>query len=352
MGRSVDQDVHAAFIEFRAKDDDKVSLDGLFTRHLAEFSLQCLSVQCIYCHQTRAKNTSRQKQHLAECTANPNNHASAIRAQASPGNAIAAPNRYTTPSGSGQNALPGPAGTVVNGIPPPGPSLQTPLQTMTGRPALPSQTAVAGPSTLTTPARPTAATATTKTPKTAKSTPGTGLPAPPLDDVHASFVEFRAKDEDKVCSISVLLLRCHAWQIRLTYCKCLSVQCMFCQQVRAKNTSRQRQHLQECPQYLAAMKDSIPANNLLHKFDEGEIARSLQLPTPSLELDFRMSIKLNPRVSLGPGLFGERNWVSYVGGSWAGRWGKGAVIVSSSRSILLDEKLTFGSLEDRIRNSS
>lgn len=100
------------------------------------------------------------------------------------------------------------------------------------------------------------------------------------------------------------------------------------------------------------MKDSIPANNLLHKFDEGEIARSLQLPTPSLELDFRMSIKLNPRVSLGPGLFGERNWVSYVGGSWAGRWGKGAVIVSSSRSTLLDEKLTFGSLEDRIRNSS
>ncbi|KAF7511308.1 hypothetical protein GJ744_004873 [Endocarpon pusillum] len=302
MGRSVDQDVHAAFIEFRAKDDDK-----------------CLSVQCIYCHQTRAKNTSRQKQHLAECTANPNNHVSAIRAQASPGNAVAAPNGYTTPSGPGQNALPGPAGTVVNGVPPSGPSLQTPLQTMTGRPAIPSQTAVAGPSTLTTPARPTAATTTTttKTPKTAKSTPGTGLPAPPLDDVHASFVEFRAKDEDK----------------------CLSVQCMFCQQVRAKNTSRQRQHLQECPQYLAAMKDSIPANNLLHKFDEGEIARSLQLPTPSLELDFRMSIKLNPRVSLGPGLFGERNWVSYVGGSWAGRWGKGAVIPGGQDSQLVVKDL-------------
>jgi hypothetical protein len=24
------------------------------------------------------------------------------------------------------------------------------------------------------------------------------LPAPPLDDVHAAFVEFRAKEEDKV----------------------------------------------------------------------------------------------------------------------------------------------------------
>lgn len=76
------------------------------------------------------------------------------------------------------------------------------------------------------------------------------------------------------------------------------------------------------------MKDSIPANNLLHKFDEGEIARSLQLPTPSLELDFRMSVKLNPRVSLGQGMFGERSWISFVGGSWAGRWGKGIVIVS------------------------
>jgi hypothetical protein len=103
---------------------------------------------------------------------------------------------------------------------------------------------------------------------------------------------------------------------------------MFCQQVRAKNTSRQRQHLLECPNYLAAMKDSIPANNLLHKFDEGDVARSLQLPTPTLELDFRMSIKLNPRVSLGPGLFGERDWITYTGGSWAGRWGKGIVVVS------------------------
>jgi Protein of unknown function (DUF3237) len=113
-----------------------------------------------------------------------------------------------------------------------------------------------------------------------------------------------------------------------TTLQCLSVQCMFCQQIRAKNTSRQRQHLQECPQYLAAMKNAIPANNLLHKFDEGEIARSIQLPTPSLELDFRMSVKLNPSVSVGPGMFGHRNWISFIGGSWAGRWGKGVVIVS------------------------
>jgi hypothetical protein len=109
--------------------------------------------------------------------------------------------------------------------------------------------------------------------------------------------------------------------------QCLSVQCIYCNQIRAKNTSRQRQHLQECPNYLNVIKDSIPANNLLHRFDEGEVARSLQIPAPSLELDFRMSIKLNPRVPVGPGLFGNRNWISFIGGQWAGRWGKGIVIV-------------------------
>lgn len=159
------------------------------------WDIQCLSVQCIYCHQTRAKNTSRQKQHLLECTGNPNNHANAIRAQASPGNAIAAPNGYSTPSAPGPSALPGAAGNLMNGITPHATSLQSPLQNITNRPSLPAQNTVAGSSVLTTPARPAA---TTKTPKTAKSTPGTGLPAPPLDDVHASFVEFRAKDEDKV----------------------------------------------------------------------------------------------------------------------------------------------------------
>lgn len=228
---------------------------------------------------------------------------------------------------SQDSSLQAPLQNMINGVPSQDSSLQAPLQNMTGRPALPAQGAVAGPSTLTTPVRPTIS--TIKTPKRTKLTPGTGLPAPPLDDVHASFVEFRAKDEDKVCCLHATILRSHLRSDLLTGCKqCLSVQCMFCQQVRAKNTSRQRQHLQECPNYLAAMKDSIPANNLLHKFDEGEIARSLQLPTPTLELDFRMSVKLSPRVSLGPGLFGEQNWISFVGGSWAGRWGKGIVIVS------------------------
>jgi Protein of unknown function (DUF3237) len=180
------------------------------------------------------------------------------------------------------------------------------MQNMTNRPSLPTHTSgsvAPGPNGTPIPR------GTPKPQKTPKpNTPGTGLPAPPLDDVHAAFVEFKAKEEDK----------------------CLSVQCIYCNQIRAKNTSRQRQHLQECQTYLNVMKESIPANNLLHRFEENDIARSLQLPTPTIELDFRMSVKLNPKVSVGAGMFGHRNWVSFIGGQWAGRWGKGIVIVSHS----------------------
>ncbi|EAU32546.1 conserved hypothetical protein [Aspergillus terreus NIH2624] len=129
-------------------------------------------------------------------------------------------------------------------------------------------------------------------PKTSTS----NLPAPPLDDVHAAFVEFRAKEEDK------------------------------------------RQHLLECPTYLSVMKDSIPANNLLHTFPEGDIARSLQIPAPSLELDFRMSIKMNPKVSVGPSIWGHRDWVTFVGGQWAGRWGKGIVLPGGQDSQIVTKE--------------
>jgi hypothetical protein len=165
------------------------------------------------------------------------------------------------------------------------------------------------------------------TPKAKAPRPSTSnLPAPPLDDVHAAFVEFRAKEDDK----------------------CLSVQCIYCQQVRAKNTSRQRQHLLECPTYLNVMKDSIPANNLLHTFPEGDVARSLQIPVPALELDFRMSVKFNPRVSVGPGLWGQRDWISFVGGQWAGRWGKGIVLPGGQDSQVTVKELATSVSADYI----
>ncbi|KAJ6088568.1 hypothetical protein N7486_009829 [Penicillium sp. IBT 16267x] len=295
MGRTVDQEVHAAFVEFRAKEDDK-----------------CLSVQCIYCQQIRAKNTSRQKQHLLECPGlrgHPNAPQPTQPAQAP--NGIGPTNGYPgTPNGPttaapGQTGptIPTPNGSMItNGVNPHATPLGTPLSTLQNRPpmATPGPPAVGAPPG----SAPSSLPPPRSTPKP-KSKPSTSsLPAPPLDDVHAAFVEFRAKEEDK----------------------CLSVQCIYCQQVRAKNTSRQRQHLLECPTYLSVMKDSIPANNLLHTFPEGDVARSLQIPAPTLELDFRMSIKMNPKVPVGQSIWGHREWVSFIGGQWAGRWGKGIVL--------------------------
>ncbi|KAL1992815.1 hypothetical protein VTN49DRAFT_3571 [Thermomyces lanuginosus] len=297
MGRTVDQEVHAAFVEFRAKEDDK-----------------CLSVQCIYCQQIRAKNTSRQKQHLLECPGLRGQQAAQQQAAAAGAGGIGAPNYSATPNAPGSAAHAGPGATgnpmgspngplMGNGVNPHTP-MQTPLQALQNRPQLPNSAGGGSVSGTPVPQQ--------RSHKKTKHNPS-NLPAPPLDDVHAAFVEFRAKEEDK----------------------CLSVQCIYCQQVRAKNTSRQRQHLLECPNYLNVMKDSIPANNLLHTFPEGDIARSLQLPAPSLELDFRMSIKVNPRVSVGNSLVGQRDWVTFVGGQWAGRWAKGVVLPGGQDSQLV-----------------
>ena len=333
-------------------------------------TIQCLSVQCIYCQQIRAKNTSRQKQHLLECPGL-RGHPSAPQPQAqsaqATANGINAANGYpptpngptaaATGAGPGPGtALPTPNGPIMsNGVNPHATPMQTPLPNMSGRGTLSTPgappTAGAGSSTGTTSQQGSRA-----TPKPKQKAPAaTSLPSPPLDDVHAAFVEFRAKEEDKVRGFghfSPYGNNAMSGNHDLTgKPQCLSVQCIYCQQVRAKNTSRQRQHLLECPTYLSVMKDSIPANNLLHTFPEGEVARSLQLPTPTLELDFRMSIKMNPRVSVGQTLWGQRDWVSFIGGQWAGRWGKGIILVRFPSSSIV-QSLTKPSLEGKILKSS
>ncbi|KAL4740006.1 hypothetical protein BDV11DRAFT_204616 [Aspergillus similis] len=335
MGRTVDQEVHAAFVEFRAKEDDK-----------------CLSVQCIYCQQIRAKNTSRQKQHLLEC---PGLRGAQAQPQTQPqatANGITAPNGYppnpnpagaTAPGaapGHGALSTPG-AGMIPNGVGSHTTPMQTPLQNLAGRPSLPATGPVAGPSTGAPQPQP-----PRSTPKAKPKTSTSSLPAPPLDDVHAAFVEFRAKEEDKVSALGLVDPVKSGAISGPDEEQCLSVQCIYCQQVRAKNTSRQRQHLLECPTYLSVMKDSIPANNLLHTFPEGEVARSLQLPVPTLELDFRLSLKVNPKVGVGPTIWGLRDWVTFVGGQWAGRWGKGVVLVTVRDSTSLRANFLLQTADD------
>jgi len=128
--------------------------------------------------------------------------------------------------------------------------------------------------------------------------------------------------------------------------QCLSVQCIYCQQIRAKNTSRQRAHLLECNAYLDAMKDVNPDNSIIREaanhvngtptpsktpgarsFQIPQ-APSIQVPKPGLERDFRMSVRVNPKISVGPSIWGQRNWVTFIDGHWNGRWGKGTVVVS------------------------
>ncbi|KAL8773531.1 MAG: hypothetical protein Q9209_001635 [Squamulea sp. 1 TL-2023] len=165
-------------------------------------------------------------------------------------------------------------------------------------------------------------------------------------DIHAAFVEFRAKESDK----------------------CLSAQCIYCQSIRAKNTSRQRSHLLECPAYLNAMKEHNPDNPILHEAVNGtptqhtpakppkkrdldtmvngfqgttsSAPHSFPIPKPQLERDFQMSVQLNPKISVGPGIWGQRNWISFVSGHWNGRFGKGTVVPGGQDSQLIAPDLS------------
>jgi hypothetical protein len=81
---------------------------------------------------------------------------------------------------------------MTNGVNPHATPLQAPLQALQNRAAMATPVQATGPPS----APPSAASRPTPKPKSKNST--SSLPAPPLDDVHAAFVEFRAKEEDKV----------------------------------------------------------------------------------------------------------------------------------------------------------
>ncbi|KAK3355459.1 hypothetical protein B0H65DRAFT_48561 [Neurospora tetraspora] len=346
MPRPIEADVHSAFMEFRNAADEK-----------------CMSVQCLFCHQVRAKNTTRQKQHLAQCTQYLAQHpeaAAAIKssleqhAQGHDGSAHVShvsaghggvshgPAGHGHGHGSGQdnggnnanlnagnqlqNQHSAAANAGATSVYPEPTSLDphqhtnlgfTPNARINGT-STPHGTGTPIPQHI----RPMSGASSAppaKRQKTKQTNPN--LPEIPLAEVHAAFVEFQAKEGDK----------------------CLSAKCIYCNQVRAKNTSRQREHLLQCPGYQATMKDRIPANNLLHHFDDDDVAASLALPTPTLELDFRMSIRVKPKINIGNGTYGRQSWISCIGGQWAGRWGKGNVLANGQ-----DTQTSFKETETKI----
>ncbi|KAL8716102.1 MAG: hypothetical protein Q9220_000007 [cf. Caloplaca sp. 1 TL-2023] len=184
-------------------------------------------------------------------------------------------------------------------------------------------------------------------------------------DIHAAFVEFRAKESDKVQPFFSIPTVVQYWHFAHLIPQCLSAQCIYCQSVRAKNTSRQRSHLLECPAYLNAMKEHNPDNPILHEAVNGSPAQhtptktpkkrdaetmingfqatapqTFPIPKPNLERDFQMSVQLNPKISVGPGIWGQRNWVSFISGHWNGRWGKGTVVPGGQDSQLIAPDLS------------
>lgn len=241
-------------------------------------------MQCIYCQQIRAKNTTRQRQHLLQCAGYLNAHPD-VALQASAAN-NGAPEAYPTGDVSAEH-------TNLSFVP--NPRINSSLGQRQDRPELGPDAPPAPPA---------------KKQKT-KQAGDSNLPEIPLREVHAAFEEFKAKEDDK----------------------CISARCLYCNQVRAKNTSRQREHLMHCPGYQSVLKDKIPANNLRHQFEVEDVASSIALPAPSIDLDFRLSIRVKPKINVGAGSFGWQSWVSCVGGQWAGRWGKGVLLVSFTPSI-------------------
>lgn len=70
------------------------------------------------------------------------------------------------------------------------------------------------------------------------------------------------------------------------------------------------------------------ADKISAGFSAGSLARTIGLPKPRLERDFRMQAHLEGKVALGRSCWGERNWIGICGGEWSAAWGKGTVVVS------------------------
>lgn len=74
--------------------------------------------------------------------------------------------------------------------------------------------------------------------------------------------------------------------------------------------------------------DAGDADAISAGFSAGSLARTIALPAPRLERDFRMQARLEGKVALGRSCWGERNWIGICGGEWSAAWGRGTVVVS------------------------
>lgn len=73
------------------------------------------------------------------------------------------------------------------------------------------------------------------------------------------------------------------------------------------------------------------ADKISAGFSAGSLARTIALPAPRLQRDFRMQARLEGKIALGQSCWGTRNWIGICGGEWSATWGKGTVVVSAFR---------------------
>ncbi|KAG8157150.1 hypothetical protein KVR01_012858 [Diaporthe batatas] len=88
----------------------------------------------------------------------------------------------------------------------------------------------------------------------------------------------------------------------------------------------------------AGAEGEAEADQISAGFSAGSLARTIGLPTPRLERDFRMQASLEGKVALGRSCWGERNWIGICGGEWSATWGKGTVVPGGQDAQLLTEK--------------
>ncbi|KAK4214319.1 hypothetical protein QBC37DRAFT_155816 [Rhypophila decipiens] len=255
----------------------------------ADTGTKCIRVQCIYCNEVKAKNTTRQKQHLAQCKLYLQAHPeAAIDADADGDDADGDGDGPTGLSMGGDqyNAALGMGGTTNMGF--------APNQRINGN--MPGM--IPGP----------AEGPPRKKQKSAVKQPKKSQAAPdpndiPLATIHAAFEEFQPKAGDK----------------------CSTVRCRYCGTQRAKNTSRQRDHLRACADYqavnptpaVAAAAPMVPTAPMTQPNGVNNTLDHLRkLPTPQVQFDFKLMVHVQQR---------DEVFSDVSKGQWSGRIGSGMV---------------------------
>ncbi|KAM7200182.1 hypothetical protein V8F20_005400 [Naviculisporaceae sp. PSN 640] len=258
----------------------------------ADTGAKCIRVQCLYCNEIKAKNTTRQKQHLANCKpyllAHPE---AALDADADGDDADGDGDGPTGLSmGADQyNPALGMGGTTnVQFAPNPRINGNQPgVGSAEGPPRKKQKAAV-------------------KQPK--KSQTVADANDIPLATIHAAFEEFPAKPGDK----------------------CATVRCRYCGQQRAKNTSRQREHLRACNDYQAVNPTPaapvVPTAPMTQQPNgvNNNVEHLRNLQTPQLSFDFKLMAYFTPPESHNAP-HGDEQVYTMSKGKWTGRMGSGQV---------------------------